>query len=213
VQDAPLPTRLESPVTDMLDRLAPEMPFAQRMAIANRWLFGPLLRKNFSKTPITNAMVRTTTAPTIIRAGIKDNVLPSEAYAVINFRLLPGDTVQDVEDHIRKTVADEGVEISRDAGFANDPSPVADIRSPSFAVIAKTVNEVFPDTVVSTGLVIGATDLRNYAGLYEHRYNFAPFRIRAEDLQRIHGHNERLNVRDYARGIEFYRRLIRNAAG
>ncbi len=213
VQDAPLSTRLEAPVTDMLDRLAPEMPFARRLLIANRWLFGPLLRKSMSDTPITNAMVRTTTAPTIIHAGIKDNVLPSEAYAVINFRLLPGDTVQGVEDHIRKVVADDGVEIGRDASFANEPSPVADTGSLSFAVIARTVSEVFPDVVVSTGLVIGATDLRNYAGLYEHRYNFVPFRIRPDDLVRIHGHNERLSIDDYARGIHFYRQLIRNAAG
>ena len=213
VQDAPLPTRLESPVTDMLHRLAPEMPFVQRLAIANRWLFGPLLRSRLADTPITNAMVRTTTAPTMFHAGIKDNVLPSEANAVINFRLLPGDSVQGVEDHLRRVIDDEGVEIARDASFADEPSPVADTDSPSFALIAKTVAEVFPDVTITTGLVIGATDLRNYAGLYEHRYNFAPFRIRADDLQRIHGHNERLNVSDYARGIEFYRRLLRNAAG
>jgi carboxypeptidase PM20D1 len=211
VQDAPFPTHLAHPVTDMLDRLAPEMPFPRRLLIANRWLFGPVLRKNFSETPITNAMVRTTTAPTIIHAGIKDNVLPSEAYAAINFRLLPGDSVQDVEDHIRRVVADEAVEITHDGNFSDEPSPVADINSPSFAVIAKTVEDVFPDTVISTGLVIGATDLRNYAGVYEHRYNFAPFRIKPEDLVRIHGHNERLSVSDYVRGIEFYRRLIQNA--
>lgn len=213
VQDRLLPTRLESPVTDMLERLAPEMPFVQRLTIANRWLFGPLLRTTLAAQPTGNALVRTTTAPTMFNAGIKDNVLPSEAHAVINFRLLPGDSVQSVEDHVRRVINDEGIEIARDASFAEEPSPVADTDSPSFAVIAQTVAEVFPDAVISTGLVIGATDLRNYAGLYEHRYNFVPFRIQSDDLARIHGHNERLRVADYVRGIEFYRRLLRNAAG
>lgn len=184
----------------------------RRLLIANRWLFGPLLRRQMAQATITNAMVRTTTAPTMFHAGIKDNVLPSEAYAVINFRLLPGDTGPQLEAYIREVVDDEGVEVTHEGFAPREASPVADASSPSFALIAKTVQDVFPDVVVSTGIVIGGTDLRNYVGLYEHRYNFAPFRIRPDDLVRIHGHNERLSVDDYVRGIEFYRRLMRNAA-
>ena len=105
-----------------------------------------------------------------------------------------------------------GVEITRAGNFADEPSPVADTASASFALLARTVGEVFPEAVISTGLVIGATDNRNYAGLYDHRYNFEPFHLKPEDLQRIHGANERIGIVDYSRGIQFYQRLIRNAA-
>lgn len=212
VQDHPMPARLAPPTTDMLDRVAPEMPFMQRLGIANRWLLAPLVKRALAANPTTDALIRTTTAPTMFHAGIKDNVLPSEAHAVINFRLLPGDSVQDVEDHIRKTVDDEGIAISPYGEFNNDASPVAETHSNAFALIERTVNEVFPEAVVTTGLVLGATDNRNYAGLYDNRYNFSPSRFQPGDLARVHGTDERIGVKDYARIIQFYVRLLQNAA-
>lgn len=208
VQDAPLPARLAPPVTDMLLRLAPEMGAVQRLAIANRWLFEPLLLRSLAAAPVTNAMIRSTTAPTVLRAGIKDNILPAEAQAVINFRLLPGDTVEDVQAHLRRVIDDEGIELAIEGGFGDPASPVSATDTAAFRLIERSINTVYPEALVSTGLVLGATDARHYAAVHELRYNFAPLRLGPDDLARIHGANERIAEADYARMIAFYRALI-----
>jgi carboxypeptidase PM20D1 len=212
VQQHPFPTRLERPVTDMFDRLAPEMGFGQRLVLANRWLFGPLIRRGMAASQTNNTLVRTTTAPTVFHAGIKDNVLPSEAWALVNFRLLPGDTMEGVLRHLRQAIADDGIELSRDGGFGNEASEPSPVDSELFRLLERTSREIFPDAVVSTGLVTGATDARNYEGVYANRYNFSPAVLTAADLPTIHGTDERIAVDNYLRMIRFYVQLLRNDA-
>lgn len=212
VQQSPFPTRLVRPVTDMFDRLAPEMAFGQRLVLANRWLFGPLIRRGMAASQTSNTLVRTTTAPTVFHAGIKDNVLPSEAYALVNFRLLPGDTMEDVLRHLRQTIADDGIELTPDGGFGNEASAPSPVDSDLFRLIERTSREIFPDAVVSTGLVTGATDARNYEGVYADRYNFSPSVLTPADLPTIHGTDERIAEDNYLRMIRFYVQMLRNDA-
>jgi carboxypeptidase PM20D1 len=210
VQDRPLPARLERPVTDMFDRLVPEMGFGKQLALANRWLFGPLLLRTLAADPTTNALIRTTTAPTVIHAGVKDNVLPSEATALINFRLLPGDSIEDVMQHVRAAVDDPAVEIGPGSDFNSEAGAPAPLDSAGFRLLERTALETWPDAVVSTGLVIGATDARHYQGVAAARYNFSPQVLGAGDLPTIHGTNERIAVDHYLDMIRFYVRLLRN---
>jgi carboxypeptidase PM20D1 len=212
VQDRPMPARLERPVTDMLDRLAPEMGFGTRLALANRWLFGPMLKRRFAADPSTNSLIRTTTAPTVFHAGIKDNVLPSEAYALINFRLLPGDSIEDVLRHVRGAIDDPQVEVSQAGDFASAASAPAPTDNAAFRLLGRTAHEIFPDAVVSTGLVTGATDARHYDDVSDSRYNFSPQVLRPEDLPTVHGTNERIAVADYLAMVRFYVQLLRNWA-
>lgn len=208
LQDQQMPARLAAPVDAMLERAAPAMGIVNRVAIANRWLFEGLLIKLLAAKPVSNALVRTTTAPTMLRAGVKDNVLPAEASAVINFRLLPGDSAKAVEAHIRDAIADDGIAISLEGSFASEASAVSDPDSAAFRHLAEVTRAVFPDAVVTTGLMLGATDARHYEGLYDNRYNFMPVTLNAADLQRIHGANERIAVADYAKLIRWYRLLL-----
>ena len=205
-----LDAQLVAPVTDMLDRLAPAMPWPQRLIVSNRWLFGSLLVRDMQREPVTNAMVRTTTAPTMFNAGIKENVLPAEARAVVNFRVLPGETVDGLETRVRAIIDDAEVEIAR-GDFQSDPSPVSPTATPSFALLERTVNEVFPEAVVAPGVVIGGTDNRHYGAVREYRYNFLPVTLVASDLGRYHGHNERVAIEAHARAVVFYSRLLLNA--
>ena len=212
VQEAPLPARFERPVTDMFDRLAPEMAFGPRFALVNRWLLGPLLLRQLAAQPVTNALIRTTTAPTVLRAGVKDNVLPSEASALVNFRLLPGDRIDDVIRHVQAAIGDDAVEVSRAGDFASEASPPAPVDNAPYRLIAQTTREIFPDAVISTGLVVGATDARHYGEVIESRYNFSPMPLRPADLPTVHGTNERIAIEDYLRMIRFYVLLLRNWA-
>jgi len=211
VQQSPLPTRLVRPVTDMFDRLAPEMGFADRLVLANRWLFGPLIRRRMAANPTTNTLVRTTTAATVFHAGVKDNVLPSEAWALVNFRLLPGDTIPGLLAHVRQAIADDGVTLAEYDGFGAEASPLSPLDGEFFRLLERTARETFPQAVVSTGLVTGATDARNYEGVYATRYNFSPSVLTAADLPTIHGTDERIAADNYLGMIAFYTRLLRNA--
>ena len=151
-------------------------------------------------------------AATVIGGGVRENVLPQHAWALVNFRLRPGDRLVDVMEHVRRTVADPRVSV-RALDFAREASPVSGIEAPSFQTLAATIRQVFPDTVVAPSLLIGATDSRHYAKLTDNIYRFLPQRLGPGDVNRIHGTDERVSVGNYAEIIQFYAQLIRNSAG
>jgi carboxypeptidase PM20D1 len=158
--------------------------------------------------PQTNAVIRTTTAPTIFNGGVKDNVLPTSARAVVNFRILPGDTVESIVDHVERTIDDPKVTV-RVLGEGSDPSPVSPTDTAAFTHVARTIRSVYPGTLVTPFLVLGATDARYYTGLTKNVYRFAPMHLGGDDLARMHGTNERLGIDDYAGMIRFYIELLR----
>jgi Peptidase dimerisation domain len=86
-------------------------PFGRRVIFANQWLFAPLITRALARAPATDAAIRTTTAATMFEGSPKSNVLASHARAVVNFRILPGDTVDGVLEHVRRTIDDPDVHI------------------------------------------------------------------------------------------------------
>ncbi len=207
----PLPARIAEPLREMFEYLGPEMPFAQRAVFANLWLFSGLVERMLARSPASNAMIRTSTAATIFQAGVKDNVLPSRARAVINFRILPGDTIQSVIEHVRTTIRDPRVKISV-VGFHTEASPTSDVGTASFQLLERTIREVFPGVVVAPYCVMGGTDARYYTGLTKSVFRFDPLPAGAEDLGRIHGTNERVSAEGFAQAVRFFYQLLRNTA-
>jgi carboxypeptidase PM20D1 len=212
LEQNPMPARLDGPARQLFGRVGPEMPFAHRMVFANLWLTRPLVIRTLEGAPGSNAMIRTTTAPTIFQAGTKENVLPSRARAVVNFRILPGDSVAGVVAHVRRVVGDTAVRIRAMQGFASEPSPVSRTEGEPWRVLERSIRQGAPDAVVAPYLVVGGTDARHFHALSEHVYRFIPTRVTQDDLDRIHGTNERIAVRDYEAAIGFYRQLLLNAA-
>ena len=212
LDEEPFAAQVRAVAREMFETLAPEMHPINRLVLSNLWLFGPVVRKQLQSQPSTDAMLRTSTALTLVHAGEKDNVLPGRARAVVNFRILPGDTRAMVLEHVKNTVADKRVIVARQAD-GNEPSAVSATASPSYRIIAKTVREVFPGTVVAPGLMIGATDSRHFAPISEQIYRFSPLRARAKDLTRFHGVDERISSANYTEMIRFYHRLLQSAAG
>jgi carboxypeptidase PM20D1 len=188
------------------------MTFGPRLVMSNLWLFSPLLKLQASKAHSLNAMLRTTIAPTIIEGGVKDNVIPSKARAVVNFRILSGDTVASVTQHVRTAIDDPHVKLQGFGGFAQEPSQVSDSSSPQFRALQRTIREVSPDVLVAPYLVIGATDARHYQPLSSNLFRFSAIRVNEADLARIHGTNERVSIESFADAIRFYHRLMQNAA-
>ncbi len=207
-----MPARFTTATEQTLDALAPEMPFGRRLLMANRWLFGPLLLRGMVRSPQLASSVRTTTAPTMVQAGIKENVLPTQATAVVNFRILPGDTIDGVLAHVRATVGDPAIRVEPATRVpARNPSRISPTDAEPFRVIARTVGEVFPDAVVVPNLLMAATDAVHYEGLTEHVYRLSPLAL--DRLEMVHGINERVSTASYVRGVQFMARLMENAAG
>jgi carboxypeptidase PM20D1 len=208
LDDEQLPAGLRGVAREMFETIAPEMSGFQRVALSNLWLFGPLVQAQLEKGESTNAMLRTTTALTIVNAGNKDNVIPGEAQATVNFRLLPGDTTQSVMQHVRSKTG-ERFELMALPGAA-DPSPVSPTESASYQMLHRTVRAVFPGTLVAPGLMIAATDSRHFAAVSDHVYRFSPVRAKPEDLARFHGTNERIAESNLGELVRFYHQLLRN---
>jgi carboxypeptidase PM20D1 len=206
----PLPSRLSGVAGTMFDYLAPEMDLPMRAILANRWLTAPVLRWVLSRRPATRAAIRTTTVPTRLDAGVKDNVIPTTARAVVNFRILPSQSVEAVIDHVRLTL--EGLPLRMERLQANPPPPVSDIDHPAFRMLQRTIGQVTADSVVvAPYLVPGRTDSDYYADDSDAVYRFVPYQLTPEDRSRIHGPNERIAVEDYRTVVRFYMQLIRNA--
>lgn len=212
LEETQMGARFEGPTRRMLEYVGPEMAFGQRLVMANLWLLRPLVVRQLLSSPTTAASVRTTTAATIFQGGVKDNVLPSRARAVVNFRIAPGDTSDGVVEHVRRVVSDERVRVEKVAATVSEPSPESDTESAAFTLLQRTIREVYTEAVVAPYLSIGATDARHFAPLTRNVYRFLPLTATTEDLARLHGTDERLAVADFARAVVFYRQLIRNCA-
>jgi carboxypeptidase PM20D1 len=204
----PFPARLEGAARETFTFAAPEMGFGPRLLFANLWLTRPLVQRAMLASPTSAAMLRTTTAPTMLQGSPKDNVLPQRASAVVNFRIRPGESVEGTLARVRRVIDDERVTL-RALPPAVEPSPLAPTDGEPFQRLHAAIRDVFPDAVVAPYLVVGATDARHYAVLTEHVFRFLPLRLEEDGLQRIHGTDERISVAAYEEMIRFYGHLLR----
>jgi carboxypeptidase PM20D1 len=215
LDDEQLPGGIRGVAGEMFATIAPEMGGFARVALSNLWLFGPLVQKQLEGGASTNAVLRTTTALTIANAGNKENVLPGQAEATVNFRLLPGDTKAQVIERTRALVADatqsDKFELYALPGGA-EASKVAPTDSAQYALINRTIREVFPGTLVAPGLMIGGTDSIHFGEISDHIFKFSPVRAGPQDLPRFHGTNERIAISNFAELIRFYHRLLTQGA-
>jgi len=207
----PFPTKMDGPGSVMFNYIGPEMAFGMRLVFANRWLFGPVIESQLDKKNSTRATMHTTTAATIFKSGEKENVLPIKASAVVNFRIMPGDSIQGVIDFVTQVVNDQRIHITTTNEFGDEPSFVSDTESESFKTVQKTTQQIFPDVLVAPYLVLGATDSKHYKNLTKNIFRFNPTRLEDADLKRIHGTDERVSIESYKETISFYIQLIKNS--
>lgn len=194
-----LPYKMVNPVDYQLEYMGAELPFFQKLAFANPWLF---------KKPILEALnAHTTTAPTIISGGVKNNVIPTVAEATINFRILPGETIESTKQHIENTIS-EKIRVEP-VGFLTNPSPVSSVDSDNFKILEQTIRDMFPTSIVVPGLVGGGTDARYFYDISDDVYRFYPIRIGPDSMTRFHGIDEKISKDNYKEIIEFTYHLIK----
>jgi len=206
------PARMVEATRATLEALAPELPFLPRLVLANADVLEPFLLRALATQPALDAAIRTTTAATMIHGGAKSNVLPKRVSAVVNFRILPGESVDDIVAHARATIADQRVRIEiASKTSAREPSATSPAHGPAFTLLEETIAARFPGVVVAPYLVLGGTDARHFAAISENIYRFVPMRLDADSRARLHGTDERVGVEELASAVGFYRELIRRA--
>jgi carboxypeptidase PM20D1 len=211
----PFPIQLAGPTRRLLEYIAPYTSWDMRLVLANLWLFGPVVARQLARSPAGNASLRTTAAPTIIEAGVKENVLPTTARAVVNFRIYPGETVTSVTLRVRQLLADLPVTVAQTESGAFDPSPVSPTESEAFQRVAQSIRRVHAESplIVAPYLVPGATDARYFASLSPNVYRFIGVHLTPELLATVHGVDERVPVDAYVQAFRTYYALMRALSG
>jgi carboxypeptidase PM20D1 len=209
LEDNPFPSRLHGGTGEMLRQLAPHMPFGQRLVIANKWLLEPLILRMLESDATMAALVRTTTAATMFEAGEQDNVLARHAKAVVNLRILPGESVDGTLERIRHIVDDPRVQVR--TSLATEPSPASSTDSPAYHLLARSIREAIgKDVIVVPNLLFAGTDSRHFESIADDVYRFAGMSLTKDDIARFHGVDERISIDDYAKVVAVYDRLLRN---
>ena len=208
----PFDSGLDQTTRATVTGMAPATPFTRRLAAANLWLFEPMIESAMAATPAGAAQLHTTIAPTIVAGGVKDNVLPPEAKARINFRIHPRDTVESVAAKVKRAIADDKIEVKPVPG-GRDPSPVSDMAGPQYAHIERSLRAVRPDVLIVPSLVIAGTDSRHYFGLTKNVFRIIPSELKKGDLPRIHGTNERIAITSMQTVADFYYTLMSTMDG
>jgi carboxypeptidase PM20D1 len=207
------PLEMTDAVREMLGTLAPEYPYSQKVVLANLWAFESIVVEQMGASRVTAASLRTTTAPTIFNAGTKSNILPQRAEAFVNFRIHPRDSVESVKRRAQKIINDPRVTVSTEADDpGSEPTSTSSFTSDGFKAIKASIGEIFGAVPVVPSLTVAGTDSKHYARIADNTYRFNPYYITSDDLQRIHGTDERISVGNLATSVEFYKDFIKRTA-
>lgn len=210
LEDNPFPAELTH-VKKTFSAYAARAKFTDRLAMGNTWLLGPVIRAALLKDQAVAASMRTTTAATMASGSSKSNILPTRAEAVVNFRILPGETAERVRDRVVEIIDDERVQVIMETNIS--PSPVSPTDSMGYELLAKTIRGVDQDILVAPNLLIGGTDARYFYAVSPNVYRFIMIRANPDTLNIVHGIDEHIAIEDYLTAIRFYYALIHEATG
>lgn len=212
INDKPFPLELRGPGKKMIDVLGYQKGGMTKVAVANQWLFGPLLVAQAGASSTGAAMLHTTIAPTMLEGSPKENVLPQSANALINYRTAPWNQSADIMARATSAVGKLPVTLSW-VKEPREPSKVSSTTSLGWKLIRATIEADSSQIRIAPFLVVGGTDSRNFQDISEDVYRFMPVRFKVADTAMIHGTNEHIPIKDLGRIINFYMRLIKTTAG
>jgi len=210
LESSPYPTHLY-PAMNLFEALLPAMPFLPRLIFANEWMFGWLIKKLLLAKASTAAMIRTTTAVTIVGGGIKSNVMPPSARAIVNRRIHPSESVDFVLKRDKQVLASAGLgDVAVTALEPLEPSPPSSTSSFGWRAIARALETTFKKDppIQAPGLMLGNTDTRWFWAVAQDIYRHTPTELTMAETAMFHGKNERVSVDNLARMCIFYSHII-----
>jgi carboxypeptidase PM20D1 len=203
----PMPTHLRR-LSPMYHGIGKAAPIYIQVGFANVWLFGSLLKRWLVPKPEMNASIRTTTALTIINGGVEDNTIPAEVKAIVNFRLLPGDTIADVLWHTKKIIKDERVKFTPVEGKFNEALPISPRNCPEYKSLRTVIRQVFENPPVAPFIMLGGTDCQHFVPVCDNIYRFTSLVMDESFSGLEHGIDERIPIQGMARMVTFYAQLM-----
>ncbi|MEY2963825.1 MAG: hypothetical protein RL754_1086 [Bacteroidota bacterium] len=208
VQNGLFEPEFSEPIDGFITHLAPEMPWGLRAVFANRWAFEPLLLHLYQDSHTGRALTNNTSVATIMASGIKDNVVPASARVVCNTRILPGTSAEEIVRRYEELATPLGGTVTIYQNMSTPASLTSSTESSSFTLLGQAVRTNFPDALISPYLTIGGTDSKNFDGLAKNTYRFLPLVLSPEEVNGIHGTNERISAKNYESMIHFYSDVI-----
>jgi len=204
----PFEAQMTPVVTEMFNRMAPNMDFAMKLLFANLWLFKPLLLKVLpAVSPAAGAMTKTTLAFTMAKGADGANVLPQEASVVGNMRFIQHQPNDASIDCISKVAAKYDIET--EVLYQDYPCPVIDFKGEQFRIVEETIEEIYPGIGVCPYVMTGGTDAKYYTPVTDYAIRFAPLYIDPQQYSSIHGLNENIFQGTLPMGVDFYKAVIK----
>jgi acetylornithine deacetylase/succinyl-diaminopimelate desuccinylase-like protein len=196
------PARLTDPVIEMLQTLAPRQRFPQSFLFANAdraWVW-PLLQTVLEKEPLFSPLIRNTITLTMLQGGLSGNVIPAQAEANLDIRLLPGERANTVLAALRSVIADSKVAIEvEELPVMHNPTPAG---TEFFKALAQTLRQAGPPGLAIPYLSPGTTDSRFFRRAGMKAYGFLPMLLDVRELSRIHGVDERVSTANLRWGTQ-----------
>jgi len=203
LRDEKFEARFSLSTKGFVEYLGPEMPFVQKMAFANLWLFRPMVNSMYEQSKEGNAMIRTTLAPTIFNSGVKDNVVPTLATATVNLRLLPGDSSSMVVREVERRINDSRVKV-KIKSFVREATAVTLPTSLGYQKVDSAIHLAHGEILSAPFMMIAATDSRYFQEVSENIVKFSPM----VDPIGFHGIDERVSLESYQIALWFFEQLI-----
>ncbi len=202
----------QSPMTARLDDVAERDiraraaggPLALRVLAANLWLLRPLAEQQIEQRG-GRGMLRTTLAATVIEGGVRENVLPQQASALVNARIHPRSSIEEVVDWVRERVDSDFIEVSV-VEPADPPTRPVHPQDPAFRFVAASIAEVLGPVRVVPAFGFAGYDGRHFQDLTDALMNFEFTPM--DTSSGTHGTDEKLDTRYLAHGVVFYQRLM-----
>jgi acetylornithine deacetylase/succinyl-diaminopimelate desuccinylase-like protein len=198
-------------VNEYFFKMAPKQPPDDKKFFEDieKSINNPSFVAKLASNPIYNAMVRDTISLTILHAGSKANVIPSESHATLDCRLIPGSSKEIFLKEIKKRLGDD-IEVEGELeGKSLPPSP---FNTDLFQAIQKFATTNDPDCPVVPYLLPGATDSRFLREKGITTYDFCPFRLTEKEMMRVHGNDERIAIDNLRFGMRSLFEILKEVA-
>ena len=203
----PMKPKYTKTLKEQLRIMGQNSTFALKILLANMWLFKGLVKKIFcAVSSDANALFRTTFAFTRLIGGNQSNVIPNHVEAIVNVRVAPYNTPEEVLKHIKKVIKDKSIEVT--ASDINKQYPECSYNTEEYNLIKDCIIETYNGTIVAPFIMLGGTDGRHYNEISENVIRFSPMKVTNEDRAGIHGLDEKIKVENLEKCLEFYQRLL-----
>jgi len=207
LENKPFRPHLTPPVNEMFKTLGQNSKFPYNFLYANFGFFMPVLQGLLAKQGGTiNAMIRTSLAVTKMEGSKAYNVLPPSAEIGLNLRLLSTDTVSGVKKFVEDVIDNPSIKV--EVVESREASPISPTGSKGWNKVKETIHEVWQGVVVSPHLLLGGSDATHFCKISDYVYRFSAMPLSKEELESIHGHDERIEISNLLSVVEFYKRLM-----